>query len=46
MKLSDEEVFKKALDSDKPVVIDCRIDRDEKVLPMIPAGGKMEDTIL
>jgi len=41
-----EEVFKKALESDKPVVIDCRIDRDEKVLPMIPAGGKLEDTII
>lgn len=41
-----EEVFQKALKSDKPVVIDCRIDKDEKVLPMIPAGGRMEDTII
>lgn len=41
-----EEVFQKALESDKPVVIDCCIDRDEKVFPMIPAGGKLEDTII
>ena len=38
-----------ALDSlpqNKPVVIDCHIDIGEKVLPMIPAGGGVEDIIL
>ncbi|MBQ5591151.1 MAG: biosynthetic-type acetolactate synthase large subunit [Clostridia bacterium] len=28
-----------------PVWIDCRIDREEKVLPMIPAGKTVKDTI-
>jgi len=35
-----------SLPSDRPVVIDCRIDRDEKVLPMIPPGGSVKDIIL
>ncbi|NLB29341.1 MAG: biosynthetic-type acetolactate synthase large subunit, partial [Clostridiales bacterium] len=29
-----------------PSVIDCRIDMDEMVLPMIPAGGTINDIIL
>jgi acetolactate synthase-1/2/3 large subunit len=29
-----------------PVVIDCQIDADEKVLPMIPPGGSFEDIIV
>jgi len=33
--------------SDKvPTVIDCRIDANEMVLPMIPAGGSIKDIIL
>jgi acetolactate synthase-1/2/3 large subunit len=31
---------------DGPAVIDCRIDADAKVLPMIPPGGSIEDLIL
>lgn len=37
--------FEKALKSDKPVWIECVIDREERVLPMIPAGGTVADTI-
>lgn len=32
------EVLSKALTIDKPVVIDCRIDKDEKVYPMVAPG--------
>lgn len=31
---------------DKPCVIDCWIDPDEHVYPMIPAGGTIKDIIL
>ena len=41
-----EKVFKEALKEDGPVWIDCIIDREEKVLPMIPAGGSTEDMII
>lgn len=34
-----------AIDSDGPVWIECVIDREEKVLPMIPSGGTVHDTI-
>ena len=30
---------------DGPFLIDCRIDMDEKVLPMIPAGGAVRDML-
>ncbi|MDF9825831.1 acetolactate synthase-1/2/3 large subunit [Breznakia sp. PF5-3] len=40
-----EEAFKKALTENGPVWIDCYIDREEKVLPMIPNGGTIEDMI-
>ena len=33
------------LPNDVPTVIDCRIDIDEKVLPMIPPGGSIKDII-
>lgn len=36
-------VFEKGFPSDTPFLIDCRIDRDEKVLPMIPSGGSFRD---
>ena len=34
------------LPSCKPAVIDCRIDMDEKVLPMIPPGGSVKNIIV
>ena len=39
------EAMEKALKADGPVWIECVIDREEKVLPMIPAGGTVHDTI-
>ncbi len=41
-----EEVFKQALKEKGPVWIDCAIARDERVLPMIPGGGTVEDMII
>ncbi len=41
-----EECVKKAFASDGPVVIDCYIDKDERVLPMIPPGGTMDDLVV
>jgi len=41
-----EEAFTKALKEKGPVWIDCTIDREEKVLPMIPGGLTVEDIIL
>lgn len=41
-----EEVFKKALQEKGPVWIDCAIAADERVLPMIPGGGTIEDMII
>lgn len=32
--------------SNMPVVIDCQIDKDEFVLPMVPAGAPIDDLIL
>ncbi len=40
-----EEAMKKAMKAEGPVWIECEIDREEKVLPMIPAGGTVHDTI-
>ena len=41
------DVFAKALkETDRPVWIDCHIAKDEFVLPMIPAGGTVEDMII
>lgn len=34
------------LDFDGPVLIDCKIDRDERVLPFIPPGGSIKDIVL
>lgn len=36
----------KAFASDMPFVVDCRIDKDEFVLPMLPPGGSMDDIIV
>ncbi|MBR5473959.1 MAG: acetolactate synthase large subunit, partial [Lachnospiraceae bacterium] len=38
--------FAEALKQTGPVWIECVIDRDEKVLPMIPAGGTIDDIML
>jgi len=46
---SDEEYercLEEAFQADTPVLIECAIDSDERVLPMIPPGGSIEDIIL
>ncbi len=40
-----EAAMKEALALDVPVWIECVVDRAEKVLPMIPGGKTVEDTI-
>lgn len=40
-----KQAFAKALKSEGPVWIDCRIDKDERVLPMIPGGMTVDQTI-
>ncbi|MBR2263975.1 MAG: hypothetical protein IJ917_06490, partial [Firmicutes bacterium] len=46
---TDAETFRKAfaeaLASEGPVWIECPIGRDLNVLPMIPAGGTIDDII-
>lgn len=41
-----ERVMKEAFADDSPTVIDCRIDKDEFVLPMLPPGGSIDDIIV
>lgn len=41
-----EDAFKKALQEKGPVWIDCAIATEERVLPMIPGGGTVEDMII
>ena len=41
-----EKVFENALKEKVPVWIECVINKDLKVLPMIPSGGTIEDIIL
>lgn len=41
-----EAALKEALQNDGPSWIECVIEKDEKVLPMIPAGATIEDIIL
>jgi acetolactate synthase-1/2/3 large subunit len=38
-----EDAIKKAIELNAPVVIDCIIDQDDKVWPMVPAGKPLED---
>ena len=38
--------MKMAVKNEGPVLIDCAIDMDERVLPMIPPGGAIENMIL
>lgn len=40
------EVFEKAQRDNCPVWIDCKIPKDEKVLPLIPAGKTVDDIII
>lgn len=40
-----EAALKKAFSYDGPFVIDCAIDKDEFVLPMLPPGGSVDDII-
>ncbi len=41
-----EEALTKAFSCDGPFLIDCAIDKDEFVLPMLPPGGSMDDMIV
>ena len=41
-----ERVMTEAFADDSPTVIDCRIDKDEFVLPMLPPGGSIDDIIV
>lgn len=39
------DVVAKAMNEDGPVLVDCLIDKDELVLPMLPPGGSFDDII-
>lgn len=41
-----EAAFQQALKAKGPVWIECLIDREESVFPMIPAGGTVDDMII
>ncbi|NLW03474.1 MAG: biosynthetic-type acetolactate synthase large subunit [Clostridiaceae bacterium] len=41
-----EETIRKAMAQNRPVVINCEIDRDLKVYPMVPPGAPIEEVIL
>ena len=54
--LKDRDVYKrqmdelhknieKAMHTNGPVLVDCLIDKDEMVLPMLPPGGSFDDII-
>lgn len=38
-----EPTLRKAMELGRPVVIDCIIDKDDKVFPMVPAGAAIEE---
>ena len=40
-----EDAVKEALASDMPVVLNCEIDRDEKVFPIVPPGAPINELI-
>ena len=40
-----DKALSRAFDTDGPYVVDCRIDKDEFVLPMLPPNGSMDDII-
>jgi acetolactate synthase-1/2/3 large subunit len=41
-----EPVIKEALDTPRPVVMDFRVEREECVMPMVPAGKAMHEMLL
>ncbi len=41
-----EQALTEAFSCDGPYVIDCCVDKDEFVLPMMPPGGSMDDIIV
>ena len=41
-----DAALKKGFEYCGPYVIDCAIDKDEFVLPMLPPGGSMDDIIV
>ena len=41
-----DSALKTAFSASSPSLIDCRIDKDEMVLPMLPPGGSMDDIIV
>lgn len=41
-----ESIFKKAVKSKNPVVIEVKIDKDEMVFPMVPSGGSVNDILV
>ena len=41
-----ESVFKTAFESRKPTIIDCNMNIDEMVLPMVPAGKPIDELLL
>ena len=40
-----DEALDLAFKTEGPYIIDCKIDKDEVVLPMLPPGGSMDDII-
>ncbi len=40
-----ENALGRAFSAEGPYIIDCKIDKDEFVLPMLPPGGSMDDII-
>ena len=41
-----EKAIKRAFEENGPYLIDCKIDKDEFVLPMLPPGGSVGDIIV
>ncbi len=41
-----EEAFKDAWENKRPAIIDCHIDKDERVLPMVAPGAAIDNIIL
>ena len=40
-----EDILKNKLKDDCPTVIDCKVNMDEKVVPMIPPGGSVKNIV-
>ena len=40
-----EKCLKEVLDLNEPVIIECDIDRKEKVFPIVPPGAAIEDLV-